>query len=45
MTFSHFGHSVLAISMATGEPMVEPWRTPPTSVTWSCSNFIRAPRP
>ena len=27
---SHLGHSVLAISMATGEPRVRPWRIPPT---------------
>ena len=25
---SHFGHSVLAISMATGDPRVRPWRMP-----------------
>ena len=41
----HFGHSVLPISMATGEPMVRPWRTPPTSVSSSCSKRIRGPRP
>jgi hypothetical protein len=45
MTFSHFGHSVLPTLMATGPPWDSPWRTPPTMVTSSCSNFIRAPRP
>src|SRR6478672_8355280 len=45
MTFSHLGHSVLPTSIATGPPRVVPWRTPPTIVTSSCSNFIRAPRP
>ena len=25
---THFGHSVLPISIATGEPSVRPWRTP-----------------
>ena len=34
-----------AISMATGPPMVCPCRMPPSSVTRSCSNVIRAPRP
>ena len=36
-------HSVLAISMATGEPSVRPWRTPPTRVTSSCSKRMRGP--
>ena len=45
ITFSHLGHSVLPIWIATGPPWVSPWRTPPTIVTSSCSNFIRAPRP
>ncbi|SLH83373.1 Uncharacterised protein [Mycobacteroides abscessus subsp. abscessus] len=45
MTVVHFGHSELATSMATGPPMVRPCRTPPTMVTLSASNFIRAPRP
>src|SRR5437763_7406822 len=31
--------------MATGDPRVRPWRTPPTSVTSSRSNRIRGPRP
>jgi len=38
-------HSVLPISMATGEPSVRPWRTPPRSVTASCSKRMRGPRP
>ena len=42
---SHLGHSVLAISMATGEPRVRPWRMPPTRVTSSASKRIRGPRP
>ena len=33
------------ISMATGEPRVRPWRTPPTKVTSSFSNLCRGPRP
>ena len=41
----HFGHSVLAISMATGEPRVRPWRMPPTSVISSASKRMRGPRP
>ena len=45
ITSVHFGHSVLAISMATGEPMVSPKRTPVSMRTLSCSNFMRAPRP
>ena len=28
-----------------GLTMGSPCRTPPRKVTWSCSNFIRAPRP
>ena len=42
---SHLGHSVLAISMATGEPRVRPWRIPPTMVISSASNRMRGPRP
>ena len=45
MTWVHLGHSVLPISMAIGEPSVSPCRTPVSSRTWSCSNFMRAPRP
>ena len=45
ITFSHLGHSVLPTWIATGEPRVRPWRTPPRIVTASCSNFMRAPRP
>src|SRR5690606_1591026 len=45
MTCSHLGHSVLATCTATAPPMVRPWRTPPTNVTSSASNFMRAPRP
>ncbi len=45
ITLSHLGHSVLPTWIATGPPWVRPWRTPPTSVTSSCSNFMRAPRP
>ena len=45
ITSCHLGHSVLAISMATGPPWVTPWRTPPRMRTRSCSNFMRAPRP
>ena len=30
ITFSHLGHSVLPISIATGPPRVSPCRTPPT---------------
>ena len=41
----HFGHSVLAISMATGEPSVRPCRMPPTSEISSASKRIRGPRP
>ena len=42
---SHFGHSVLAISMAIGDPRVRPWRMPPTRLTSSTSKRIRGPRP
>ena len=45
ITCSHLGHSELPIEIATGPPWVSPWRTPPTMVTSSASNFIRAPRP
>ena len=38
-------HSVLPISIATGEPSVRPWRTPPTSVSSSASKRWRGPRP
>ena len=42
----HFrSHSELPISIATGEPRVRPWRTPPSRVTSSASNRIRGPRP
>ena len=41
----HFGHSVLAISIATGEPNVRPCLSPPMSVISSCSKRIRGPRP
>jgi hypothetical protein len=36
-------HSVFLISIATGEPSVRPWRTPPTSVSSSCSKRCAAP--
>ena len=42
---SHFGHSVLPISMATGDPRVRPWRMPASRITSSASNRIRGPRP
>ena len=45
ITSVHFGHSVFAISMATGDPRVSPKRTPVSRRTLSCSNFMRAPRP
>src|SRR5664280_1734475 len=45
ISVSHLGHSVLAISMATGDPRVRPWRMPPTRVTSSTSNRILGPRP
>ena len=38
-------HSLFLISIATGEPSVRPWRTPPISVSSSCSNRWRGPRP
>ena len=38
-------HSLFLISIATGEPNVRPWRTPPSNVSSSCSNFWRGPRP
>ncbi len=38
-------HSLLAISIATGEPRVRPWRTPARMVTSSASKRIRGPRP
>ncbi len=41
----HLRHSVLAISMATGEPRVRPWRIPPIRVISSASKRIRGPRP
>ena len=41
----HFGHSVLAISIATGEPSVRPWRMPPSRVISSASKRMRGPRP
>ena len=41
----HLGHSLLAISMATGEPSVRPWRMPPTRVISSASKRMRGPRP
>ncbi len=41
----HFGHSVLAISMATGEPSVRPWRMPATREISSASKRMRGPRP
>ena len=31
--------------MATGEPMVRPWRIPPSRVSSSASKRIRGPRP
>ena len=43
MICSHLGHSVLPICTAIGPPRVKPCRTPPSRVTTSCSNFIRAP--
>ena len=45
MTVLHFGHSVFPTRIATGDPRVRPWRTPPRNSTSSCSNLIRAPRP
>ena len=45
ITFSHFGHSVLPIRIATGPPSVRPCRTPPSRSTSSRSKLIRAPRP
>ena len=45
ITFSHFGHSVLPTRIASGLPSDSPCRIPPMMSTWSCSNFIRAPRP
>ncbi len=42
---AHLGHSELAIVMATGEPSVRPWRTPPRIVTSSRSKRWRGPRP
>ena len=43
---SHLGHSVLAISMATGEPRVRPWRIAGRpAVISSASNRMRGPRP
>jgi hypothetical protein len=45
ITVCHFGHSLLPIMIASGEPRLEPWRTPPRKVTASCSKAIRAPRP
>src|SRR4051794_1565569 len=45
ITFSHLGHSVLPTRIAIGLPSVSPCRRPPMMSTWSCSNFIRAPRP
>ena len=38
-------HSLLAMRMASGEPSVRPWRTPPSRVTSSCSKRMRGPRP
>ena len=38
-------HSEFLISIATGDPSVRPWRTPPTSVSSSCSKRWRGPRP
>ena len=45
ITCSHLGHSVFAIVMAIGPPMVLPCRTPPVKETSSSSSFILAPRP
>jgi hypothetical protein len=45
ITSTHFGHSVLPISIATGPPWLTPRRTPPRIRTSSCSKAIRAPRP
>ena len=45
ITVSHLGHSVFPIMMAIGEPRVSPCRNPPSRVTESSSNFMRAPRP
>src|ERR1700733_7212645 len=42
---AHFGHSVLAISMATGEPRVRPCLMPPRRVISSASKRMRGPRP
>ena len=39
----HFGHSVLWITIETGEPSVRPWRTPPRSSTSSRSKRMRGP--
>ncbi len=42
---SHLGHSAFAISIATGDPKVRPWRTPPRMLISSVSNRWRGPRP
>ncbi len=41
----HFGHSVLWMTIETGEPSVSPWRMPPRISTSSRSKRIRGPRP
>ena len=45
MTFSHLGHSLLPMRIATGPPWDSPCRMPPMTSISSRSNFIRAPRP
>ena len=42
---AHFGHSVLRIMIATGDPSVRPWRTPPRNSSSSSSRRMRGPRP
>ena len=38
-------HSLFLISMATGEPSVRPWRTPPSNVELVLLELWRGPRP
>ena len=45
MTVDQAGHSELRMRMATGPPMVRPWRIPPRTETSSASKAWRAPRP
>ena len=45
ITSVHLGHSLLAMRTARGEPRVRPWRSPPSTSSWSCSKRMRLPRP